>query len=165
MGVPCVTMAGAVHAHNVGVSLLSKVGLGRLVAKTEDEYVSLALDLASDVNALQELRMSLRELMMKSPVCDGEKFTRGLEAAYRNMWRRYCDGDVPSLRRLELLQEHPFVNKQDSDKTAEKLADLKAQKENAAVEEDKQPPIMANGASSPGSPASAKCEANGHCSQ
>lgn len=26
MGVPCVTMAGAVHAHNVGVSLLSKVG-------------------------------------------------------------------------------------------------------------------------------------------
>lgn len=26
MGVPCVTMAGPVHAHNVGVSLLSKVG-------------------------------------------------------------------------------------------------------------------------------------------
>lgn len=26
MGVPCVTMGGAVHAHNVGVSLLSKVG-------------------------------------------------------------------------------------------------------------------------------------------
>lgn len=26
MGVPCITMAGSVHAHNVGVSLLSKVG-------------------------------------------------------------------------------------------------------------------------------------------
>lgn len=26
MGVPCVTMAGSVHAHNVGVSLLSNVG-------------------------------------------------------------------------------------------------------------------------------------------
>ena len=26
MGVPCVTMAGSVHAHNVGVSLLSTVG-------------------------------------------------------------------------------------------------------------------------------------------
>ena len=26
MGVPCVTMAGSVHAHNVGVSLLKKVG-------------------------------------------------------------------------------------------------------------------------------------------
>lgn len=140
-------------------------GLGRLVAKTEDEYVSLALDLASDVNALQELRMGLRGLMMKSPVCDGEKFIRGLEAAYRNMWLRYCDGDVLSLRHLELLQEHPVVNMQDSDKTTEKLADLKAHKANAAVEEDKQPPTTAKGASSPDSPASAKCEANGHCSQ
>jgi hypothetical protein len=123
----------------------SVVGLGRLVAKTEDEYVSLALGLASDVNALQELRMSLRELMMKSPICDGEKFTRGLEAAYRDMWRRYCDGDVPSLRRLELLEEHPVVNKPDLDKASEKLADLKAQRASATVEEDKQPPIMANG--------------------
>ena len=26
MGVPCVTMAGSVHAHNVGVSLLTNVG-------------------------------------------------------------------------------------------------------------------------------------------
>lgn len=31
MGVPCVTMAGSVHAHNVGVSLLSKVG--KLIVK------------------------------------------------------------------------------------------------------------------------------------
>ncbi|WVZ91664.1 hypothetical protein U9M48_037807 [Paspalum notatum var. saurae] len=165
MGVPCVTMAGAVHAHNVGVSLLSKVGLGRLVAKTEDEYVSLALNLASDVDALQELRLSLRELMIKSPVCDGERFTRSLEAAYRNMWHRYCDGDVPSLRRLELSQEDPVVNKPDSDKISEKLADLKSQKANATVEEDKQPPIVANGVSSPDPLASAKCEANGHSSQ
>lgn len=140
--------------------------MGRLVAKTEDEYVSLALDLASDVTALQELRMSLRELMMKSAVCDGEKFTRGLEAAYRNMWRRYCDGDVPSLRRQELLQEHPVVNKQDSDKTAKKLAGLKPQKANATVEEDKQPPItVTGGVSSPDSSTSVKCEANGHISR
>ncbi|TVU04528.1 hypothetical protein EJB05_47639 [Eragrostis curvula] len=171
MGVPCVTMAGSVHAHNVGVSLLSKIGLGRLVAKTEDEYVSLALELASDVTALQELRMSLRELMMKSPVCDGERFTRGLEAAYRNMWLRYCDGDVPSLKRLELLQEHLIANKQDSGKTPEKLADLKAQKANATVEADKQPPtvevdkqppITANGVISPEPSASVKCKSNGH---
>ncbi|PWZ58823.1 putative UDP-N-acetylglucosamine--peptide N-acetylglucosaminyltransferase SPINDLY [Zea mays] len=165
MGVPCVTMAGAVHAHNVGVSLLSKVGLGRLVAKTEDEYVSIALDLASDVNALQELRMTLRELMMKSPVCEGERFTRGLEAAYMDMWRRYCDGDVPSLRRLALLEEHPVANEPDSDKTSEKLADLKAQRASATVEEDNQPPAMANGVRSPSSPAAAKCESNGHSSQ
>ncbi|XP_059646637.1 probable UDP-N-acetylglucosamine--peptide N-acetylglucosaminyltransferase SPINDLY [Cornus florida] len=105
MGVPCVTMRGSVHAHNVGVSLLSKVGLGYLVAKTEDDYVQLALQLASDVNALSNLRMSLRDLMSKSPLCDGSKFILGLESTYRNMWHRYCKGDVPSLRRIEMIQE------------------------------------------------------------
>ncbi|KAK8633119.1 hypothetical protein V6N13_013973 [Hibiscus sabdariffa] len=105
MGVPCVTMAGSVHAHNVGVSLLSKVGLQHLIARNEDEYVPLALQLASNVTALQNLRMSLRDLMSKSPVCDGQNFISGLEAAYRNMWRRYCKGDVPSLRCMEMLQK------------------------------------------------------------
>ncbi|GAV59452.1 LOW QUALITY PROTEIN: DUF588 domain-containing protein/Mito_fiss_Elm1 domain-containing protein/TPR_2 domain-containing protein/Sel1 domain-containing protein/TPR_11 domain-containing protein/TPR_12 domain-containing protein/Glyco_transf_41 domain-containing protein [Cephalotus follicularis] len=104
MGVPCVTMAGSVHAHNVGVSLLSKVGLGHLIAKDEDQYVKLALQLASDVTVLSNLRMSLRDLMSKSPVCNGQQFTLGLESKYRNMWHRYCKGDVPSLRRLEMLQ-------------------------------------------------------------
>lgn len=105
MGVPCVTMGGSVHAHNVGVSLLSKVGLGHLVAKNEEEYVQLALQLASDITALSNLRMSLRELMSKSPVCDGTNFILGLESIYRNMWRRYCKGDVPSLRHIEMLQQ------------------------------------------------------------
>jgi protein O-GlcNAc transferase len=135
-------------------------GMGRLVAKTEDEYARIAIELASDVTALQELRISLRELMMKSPVCDGENFTRGLEAAYRNMWLRYCDGDMPSLKRIELLQEHPVVNKQDSEKTSEKLADLKAQKGNATAEVDNQPQITVNRVISPEPSASIKCKSS-----
>ncbi|KAL3654612.1 hypothetical protein CASFOL_001597 [Castilleja foliolosa] len=104
MGVPCVTMGGSVHAHNVGVSLLKTVGLSNLVAKNEDEYADMALQLASDITALSKLRMKLRDLMLKSPLCDGSKFTQGLESSYRNMWRRYCKDDVPSLRRMETEQ-------------------------------------------------------------
>jgi predicted O-linked N-acetylglucosamine transferase (SPINDLY family) len=115
MGVPCVTMAGSVHAHNVGVSLLTKVGLGHLVAKNEDEYVQLSVDLASDVTALSKLRMSLRDLMAGSPVCNGPSFAVGLESAYRNMWKKYCKGEVPSLRRMEMLQKEvhddPLISK------------------------------------------------------
>ncbi|KAE8726658.1 putative UDP-N-acetylglucosamine--peptide N-acetylglucosaminyltransferase SPINDLY [Hibiscus syriacus] len=109
MGVPCVTMSGSVHAHNVGVSLLSKVGLGHLIAKNEDEYVQLALQLASDITALQNLRASLRDLMSKSPVCDGQNFISGLEVAYRSMWHRYCKGDAPSLRYMEMLKEEGIL--------------------------------------------------------
>ena len=51
-GVPCVTLAGGCHAHNVGVSLLSAVGLTeQWVAASEDEYVALALRAASDLEA------------------------------------------------------------------------------------------------------------------
>ncbi|CAN1277524.1 Probable UDP-N-acetylglucosamine--peptide N-acetylglucosaminyltransferase SPINDLY [Linum perenne] len=121
MGVPCVTMAGAVHAHNVGVSLLSKVGLGHLVAKNEEEYIQLAVNLASDVNALASLRMSLRDLMAKSPLCDGANFILGLESEYRNMWRRYCMGDVPSLKRMELImqQQQPGVSDAPNDNNSQ----------------------------------------------
>ncbi|EPS61474.1 hypothetical protein M569_13323, partial [Genlisea aurea] len=101
MGVPCITMGGSVHAHNVGVSLLKTVGLGNLVAADEGEYVELALKLASDVAALSSLRTRLRDLMLSSPLCDGSKFTEGLESKYREMWRRYCDGDVPSSKHME----------------------------------------------------------------
>lgn len=91
-------------------------GLGHLVAKNEDEYVQLALQLASDVTALSNLRMDLRRLMSKSPLCDGSKFTLGLESSYRNMWRRYCKGDVPSLKRMESLDE-PSVKFSEPTKT------------------------------------------------
>lgn len=81
-----------------------------MIAKDEDEYVKLALKLASDISALQNLRMSLRELMAKSPVCDGANFILGLESTYRQMWCRYCKGDVPSLKRMELLQQPISAN-------------------------------------------------------
>ncbi|BBN09875.1 protein O-GlcNAc transferase [Marchantia polymorpha subsp. ruderalis] len=105
MGVPCVTMAGNVHAHNVGVTLLHQVGLGRLVAKTEDEYVNKSIDLASDSNMLNTLRLGLRERMLKSHLCDGPNFVRGLETTYRTLWNRYCDGDIPSEARRKAEAE------------------------------------------------------------
>lgn len=76
-----------------------------MIAKTEEEYVQLALELASDIPALSNLRMSLRNLMLKSPVCDGVNFIQGLESTYRSLWHRYCKGDVPSLKQMELLQQ------------------------------------------------------------
>lgn len=96
--------------HQASANLFSipgayNVGLQHLIAGNEDEYVQLALKLASDITALQNLRTSLRDLMSKSPVCDGQNFISGLEATYRNMWRRYCKGDVPSLRYMEKLQK------------------------------------------------------------
>lgn len=35
MGVPCITMRGGCHAHNVGVSLMSAIGLTEFIVENE----------------------------------------------------------------------------------------------------------------------------------
>ncbi|GAQ83123.1 N-acetylglucosamine transferase [Klebsormidium nitens] len=96
MGVPCVTMAGGTHAHNVGVTLLKQLGLECLTAHSPDEYVTTAVRLASDIPRLAAMRAGMRDRMLTSPLCDGPSFVRDLESAYRKVWRNYCAGRPPS---------------------------------------------------------------------
>jgi protein O-GlcNAc transferase len=91
MGVPVVTLSGVAYHSRVGVSLLSNVGLSELVAKTPDEYVSLAVKLAGDLNKLKSLRGNLRDMMTCSPLCDAKTFTANLEMCYRRIWERWCE--------------------------------------------------------------------------
>lgn len=92
MGVPVVTLRGARHSARVGASLLSQVGARDLVAETPADYVAKAVALADDRAALAGLRQQLRPRLLASPLCDCAGFTRALEAAYREMWRRWCAG-------------------------------------------------------------------------
>ncbi len=89
MGVPVITLEGEAHRSRVGVSLLNQVGLQHLIAENEEEYVAIACSLASDLDELAELRKSLRSRMEKSPLMDEVGFTRGLENAYREMWKKW----------------------------------------------------------------------------
>lgn len=90
MGVPVVSFAGASHVARVGLSLLSNLGLGELVARDLDGYVDLALALARAPERLAALRAGLRARMAAAPLLDGPGFTGELESAYREMWRQWC---------------------------------------------------------------------------
>jgi predicted O-linked N-acetylglucosamine transferase (SPINDLY family) len=90
MGVPVVVLEGDRHAARVGVSILTCVGLEKLVAATPADYVRIAADLAADRGRLTTLRTGLRQRLANSPLCDATAFARDLEAAYRTMWRKYC---------------------------------------------------------------------------
>ena len=91
MGVPVVTLVGTAYHSRVGVSLLSNIGLPELVAKTSDQYISIAVNLANDLSRLQSLRERLRDMMKDSPVCDAKRFTTNLEICYRQMWGKWCN--------------------------------------------------------------------------
>lgn len=74
----------------MGASLLANLALDDLVAGDEEAYLRAAVDLAGDRERLTALRQELRLRMEGARLTDGAAFTRGLEAAYREMWRRHC---------------------------------------------------------------------------
>jgi protein O-GlcNAc transferase len=90
MGVPLLTLSGDSHAHNVGVTLLQALEYPELIARSDDEYVSKAIELAHDPERLIEYRRDMRPKMLKSDLCNGKKFTESLEDLYHMMWYKYC---------------------------------------------------------------------------
>ena len=91
MGVPVVSLAGSTPIGRAGLSILSNVGVPELVARDAAEYVRIATGLAGDLGRLAGLRAGLRERMRQSPLADPRRFAAGVEAAFRQMWRRWCD--------------------------------------------------------------------------
>ena len=61
MGVPVLTLAGDRHAARMGLSMMTAVGLGDLVAHDRAEFVKIAQDLCGDLPRLRELRRGMRE--------------------------------------------------------------------------------------------------------
>jgi predicted O-linked N-acetylglucosamine transferase (SPINDLY family) len=92
MGVPVVSLAGQTAVGRGGLSILSNIGLPELVAHDTEQYVQIAVDLANDQPRLSDLRATLRERMQSSPLMNAPRFARNVEAAYRTMWQRWCEG-------------------------------------------------------------------------
>jgi protein O-GlcNAc transferase len=90
MGVPVVSLAGERSVSRAGLSQLTHLGLRELVASSEDDYVGIAGQLAGDLPRLAELRRTLRPRMEASVLMDAPRFARQIEAAYRSVWRQWC---------------------------------------------------------------------------
>ncbi len=90
MGVPFVSLPGRHFSSRMGISILTNAGLKELVATSEENYVEIAVKLATDLPHLTTLRDSLRARVQASPLMDAPRITRQMEQAYRGMWERWC---------------------------------------------------------------------------
>ncbi|MDD2882892.1 MAG: tetratricopeptide repeat protein [Rhodoferax sp.] len=90
MGVPVITLAGDHAVSRLCAAHLSRVGLPEFITHSEDEYLQCAISFANDLPKLNEVRQSLRQRMTAAE-CDPAAITRQLEAAYRDMWRTWCN--------------------------------------------------------------------------
>jgi protein O-GlcNAc transferase len=94
-GLPVLTRVGNAYAARVAASLLRTVGLAELVTETEEEYETLAIELAGDGPRRSRLRETLSRNRLVTPLFDTSAYTRHLESAYRIMYEHYLAGSAP----------------------------------------------------------------------
>jgi predicted O-linked N-acetylglucosamine transferase (SPINDLY family) len=60
------------------------------IAGSEEEYVTLAIQKAADIQSLSALRGQLRGRFMSSVLGDQAAYVRYVEIEYRQLWREWC---------------------------------------------------------------------------
>ena len=104
MGVPVVTLPGPTFAGRHSASHLVNAGLQELVASDWENYLDITVGLTHDLESLAIIRSNLRDILLASPVCDGQRFAKHFSEAMRAVWQRYCEGKAPAA--LTLSHEH-----------------------------------------------------------
>lgn len=99
-GLPVLTLMGSTFPGRVSASLLNALDLSALIARTESEYLSLAVELATNQEKLKEIRARLASNILEKPLFNSELFTKHLEAAYIKMMMRY---------QADLQPDHLFI--------------------------------------------------------
>ena len=94
-GLPVLTCVGETFPGRVASSLLNAFGLPELVTRSQEEYESLAIDLASNPENLKMLKVRLANNRLATPLFDTQLFTKYLEAAYTKMFERYLADLAP----------------------------------------------------------------------
>ncbi|QWE00197.1 tetratricopeptide repeat protein [Polynucleobacter sp. JS-Mosq-20-D10] len=88
-GLPVLTLMGESFASRVSASLLNAIALPELITTNQEEYESLAIDLAMNPNKLADIKNKLANNRLTTPLFDTSLFTKNIEAAYIKMMERY----------------------------------------------------------------------------
>ena len=95
MGLPVLTCIGNSFASRVAASLLNAVNLPELITTTQEQYESLAIQLATHPEKLKIIKDKLVNNLPTAPLYDTPLFTQQLESAYSIMYERYQKGLDP----------------------------------------------------------------------
>jgi predicted O-linked N-acetylglucosamine transferase (SPINDLY family) len=108
MGVPVLTWPGQTISSRLAAASLAKLGLTDFIASSAANYVDLAISKAKNLEALSQLRFNLRDRVASSEFGDDSRYGQAVEVAYRQMWRRWCAGQTPTLdRSVSASRGHP----------------------------------------------------------
>jgi predicted O-linked N-acetylglucosamine transferase (SPINDLY family) len=86
MGVPVLTLKGNNFVSRCGESINLNLKMSDFIAKNKTEYINKALSLTEDINNLVEIRKSLRQKALASPLFDTDKFGQDFGDLLSNVW-------------------------------------------------------------------------------
>ena len=100
-GLPVLTCLGESFASRVAASLLNAIDLPELITSSIEDYEALAIELALDTERLKGIKKQLADNRLTTALFNTALFTRHIEAAYMEIYRRY---------QADLVPEHFYVD-------------------------------------------------------
>ena len=91
-GLPVLTCTGESFASRVAASLLKAIELPELITTTQEQYEARAIELATNPEKLKAIKYKLERNRLTTALFDTPRFTKHIEAAYKQMYERYQDG-------------------------------------------------------------------------
>ena len=88
-GLPVLTCTGESFASRVAASLLNAIELPELIATTQEQYESIAIELANNPEKLKAIKDKLESNKLTTALFDTPRFTKHIESAYMKMYERY----------------------------------------------------------------------------
>ena len=95
MGLPVLTCMGDSFVSREAASVVNAINLPELITSTQEQYESVAIELATNPEKLKIIKDKLVDNLATAPLYDTPLFTRHLESAYLTMYDRYQQGLDP----------------------------------------------------------------------
>ena len=92
MGVPVLTMKGFNFNSRCGESINSNLKMQDFIAANSEDYYLKAIELQKNPTKLENLRSSLREKVLASPLFDVDNFSKSFCNTLKTVWKNNIDG-------------------------------------------------------------------------
>ena len=89
------TMKGKSYQARMGASIVNAVNLPELITHSQEEYESLAIELATNPDQLKAIKEKLASNLATAPLYDTKLFAKNIESAYTQMYERHHQGLEP----------------------------------------------------------------------
>jgi predicted O-linked N-acetylglucosamine transferase (SPINDLY family) len=94
-GLPVLTCMGESFASRVAASLLNAIELTELITNSQHQYEATAIELATNPTKLKAVKDKLQRNRLTTALFDTKLFTKNIEAAYTEMYKRYQNNSPP----------------------------------------------------------------------